>query len=149
MKNKNVFFLKKYFLSQDWTGFHIKTTSFVCRPNFQWRFCFKCKKKETANICFDYLNDTCLKKTIANIQNLISDMVTWWKMEFRSNQNHPIRPNRSWPKIKIAMFPINLQIFSIWHKLHLNSTKKQIIFFWEQLNKWKDFQSSRRGKWLD
>ena len=35
---KEVLFLKKYFLSQEWTGFNIKTTSFVYWLNFQWRF---------------------------------------------------------------------------------------------------------------
>ena len=38
LKNRKVLFLEKYELSQEWTGFNIKTTSFVYWPNFQWRF---------------------------------------------------------------------------------------------------------------
>ena len=52
LKNKKVLFLKNYFLSQEWTGFNIKTTSFVYCPNFQWRFCsyiFKLIKTHTSN----------------------------------------------------------------------------------------------------
>ena len=39
-KNKKVLFQKKFELSQEWTGFNIKTTSFVYWPNFQQRFCY-------------------------------------------------------------------------------------------------------------
>ena len=38
LKNKKVLFQKKFQLSQEWTGFNIKSTSFVYWPNFQQRF---------------------------------------------------------------------------------------------------------------
>ena len=38
LKNKNVLCPKKYLISQEWTGFNIKTTSFINCLNFQWRF---------------------------------------------------------------------------------------------------------------
>ena len=41
LKNKKDLFLEKYEISQEWTGFDIKTTSFIYRPNFQQCFCFK------------------------------------------------------------------------------------------------------------
>ena len=40
LKNKKDLFLEKYEISQEWTGFDIKTTSFIYCPNFQQCFCF-------------------------------------------------------------------------------------------------------------
>ena len=41
LKNKKDLFLEKHKISQEWTGFDIKTTSYIYRPNFQQCFCFK------------------------------------------------------------------------------------------------------------
>jgi hypothetical protein len=77
LERQKCFFPKKIFSKPRVNRYPHQNNQFCLSTQLSVKVLLLMSKKETANIFLDYLNDTCLKKIIANIQNLISDMVTW------------------------------------------------------------------------
>ena len=71
-KQKKFYSLKK--LSQEWTRFNIKTTSFAYWPNFQWRFWLLRKQEVTHNVS---TYNTNVRKT--------SVVMEFWRQESTEN----------------------------------------------------------------